>query len=109
VFELAGGAIADHKSCIPQSNREAAWHVTALHQWSAESEQPKSVDLGIEWVEEALNPVSVGGTFPSLLGGDEKPERVKGSYGENWERLRKLKKKYDPDGVFSNSFWPTED
>lgn len=28
------------------------------------------------------------------------------SYGENWPRLVELKKKYDPKGMFRNTFWP---
>lgn len=30
------------------------------------------------------------------------------SYGSNWDRLKDLKKKYDPTGLFRNSFWPLD-
>lgn len=28
------------------------------------------------------------------------------SFGENWPRLVELKQKYDPKGMFRNTFWP---
>jgi len=31
---------------------------------------------------------------------DEGEERVKATYGENFERLKEIKKKYDPDNLF---------
>jgi len=31
---------------------------------------------------------------------DEGQERVKGSYRENYDRLAKIKRKYDPDNFF---------
>lgn len=41
-----------------------------------------------------------------FLGRGEPPARVAASFGENWERLVALKKKYDPTGLFRNTFWP---
>jgi len=35
-------------------------------------------------------------------------DRVMGSYGDNWPRLCELKRKYDPTGLFNNSFWPLD-
>ena len=30
------------------------------------------------------------------------------SYGKNWARLAALKRKYDPDCFFRNTFWPLD-
>lgn len=30
------------------------------------------------------------------------------SFGANWDRLKELKKQYDPTGMFRNSFWPLD-
>jgi FAD/FMN-containing dehydrogenase len=40
------------------------------------------------------------GGYPSLLGPDE-PERVLPSYGPNASRLLEIKRRFDPDGVFT--------
>jgi hypothetical protein len=75
-----------------------------------------------------MKPVACGGAFPSVrqffmmqskssqlesrnaqfLGRHELPARVAASFGENWERLVALKKKYDPTGLFRNTFWPLD-
>jgi FAD/FMN-containing dehydrogenase len=48
---------------------------------------------------EALHPFSAGGAYVNMMM-DEGQERVKASYGQNYDRLVKIKAKYDPDNVF---------
>jgi hypothetical protein len=35
------------------------------------------------------------------------PEAVKGTYGENFDRLVAIKNKYDPDNFFKHTVWPS--
>ncbi|MCO5237892.1 MAG: FAD-binding protein [Chitinophagaceae bacterium] len=49
---------------------------------------------------EAVHPYSSGGAYPNFMM-DEGQERVRASYKGNYERLTKIKKKYDPDNFFS--------
>jgi len=48
----------------------------------------------------ALHPYSAGGAYVNFLMGDEGEERVKATYGDNYERLVAIKNKYDPDNLF---------
>lgn len=48
---------------------------------------------------EALHPYSSGGVYLNFIM-DEGQERIKASYGENYERLVQIKRKYDPDNFF---------
>ena len=48
---------------------------------------------------EALHPYSAGGAYVNMMM-DEGQERVRASYRENYDRLAKIKAKYDPENVF---------
>ncbi|KAF8058700.1 hypothetical protein FPV67DRAFT_1523428, partial [Lyophyllum atratum] len=107
LFELAGGAIADFEdNCVPKSQREAPFTIAALHQWEMDIDDDRCVDSAEEWIAGTLKPVHQGGPFPSFLGRHEPPERTKACFGANWDRLCEIKKLYDPQNLFRNSFWP---
>jgi FAD/FMN-containing dehydrogenase len=48
---------------------------------------------------EALHPYSAGGAYVNMMM-DEGQERVKASYGDNYERLTRIKAEYDPGNLF---------
>ncbi|KAL9712103.1 hypothetical protein Ac2012v2_005179 [Leucoagaricus gongylophorus] len=107
LFELAGGAIPDYEdTCIPKSQREASFTIAALHQWEMEIDDDRCKESAEEWIADTLQPVHVGGPFPSFLGRRESPNRVKACFGDNWKRLYEIKAEYDPDNVFKSTFWP---
>ena len=107
LFELAAGAVADtDNGVIPKAQREATFTIAALHQWEMDANDDRCIDSAEEWIARTLKPVHVGGPYPSFLGRHEIPERVKASYGTNWDRLVEVKKLYDPGNVFRNCFWP---
>lgn len=63
---------------------------------------PANKDKISSWTKEyweTLHPFSAGGAYLNFIG-DEGSDRVKASYGQNYERLVTLKKKYDPDNLF---------
>jgi hypothetical protein len=49
--------------------------------------------------QEALHPYSAGGAYVNMMM-DEGPQRVRASYGDNYERLARVKTAYDPENVF---------
>ncbi|KAJ7655549.1 hypothetical protein DFH06DRAFT_1269550 [Mycena polygramma] len=109
LFELAGGAIVDFENnCVPKSQREASFTIAALHQWEMTIDDDRCIDSAEEWIAGSLKSVQSGGPFPSFLGRHEPADRVVGCYGNNWDRLVEVKKKYDPKNVFRNSLWPLD-
>lgn len=74
-------------SCLPKSQRQAAFTVAALHQWDIDFEDPRCVEsaeevrvphtilfsvtfsqymMRIQWIAETLAPVTIGGPLPSV-------------------------------------------
>lgn len=73
-------------------NIVAAWNASEAN----ESEQH------MEWasrLQAAIQPFAESGVYTNFLG-DEEEERVRASYGVNYERLVALKNKYDPTNLF---------
>ena len=63
---------------------------------------PANAEKITRWAKdywEALHPYSSGGVYLNFIM-DEGQERIKASYGENYERLLEIKKKYDPENFF---------
>jgi FAD/FMN-containing dehydrogenase len=51
---------------------------------------------------QSLAPFALPGGYPNLLGPDDR-EQAAGAYGGNAARLRVLKRRFDPDGVFTSA------
>ncbi|TJW13278.1 MAG: FAD-binding oxidoreductase [Mesorhizobium sp.] len=49
---------------------------------------------------EAVHPFDLGGAYPNFMMDDEGDARLKAAYGDNYDRLATLKKKYDPTNLF---------
>jgi FAD/FMN-containing dehydrogenase len=79
--------------------RDAAFNVSVMANWT----DPAHDDEGIAWAREtaaAIEPWSVSGGYANYMQADEPLDRVRAAFGpENFERLRALKSRYDPDNV----------
>jgi FAD/FMN-containing dehydrogenase len=63
---------------------------------------PKNKETITNWTKEyfdALHPYSAGGAYVNFMM-EEGQERVRASFGENYDRLAAIKKKYDPTNFF---------
>jgi FAD/FMN-containing dehydrogenase len=99
VFQQVGGAIARvPRAATAYANRDAAYDTFPVSIWT----DPASDEANKAWAREmygTLRPFAMEGVYVNNLG-DEGDDRVKAAYGENYDRLVALKRKYDPDNLF---------
>jgi len=86
--------------------RDTAWNYRDA-QWAqvmvGVDPDPANKEKIISWTKsyyDALHPYSAGGAYVNFLMDDEGEERVKQTYGDNYQRLVEIKNKYDPDNFF---------
>jgi hypothetical protein len=87
------------------SNEETAWaHRDA--RWAqvivGVDPEPEKANEVTKWCKDYfddLKPHAMGGAYVNFMM-EEGQERIKSSYKENYERLRKIKAKYDPENFF---------
>jgi FAD/FMN-containing dehydrogenase len=79
--------------------RRAVWDFDVIGQWTDGAESARHVG----WVRALwgrLEPHLEDSGYVNHLAEDDRPEKVRASYGENYRRLRELKKVYDPTNLF---------
>ena len=79
--------------------REPLFDMNAIAQWT----DPSDSERCIAWVRgvwDKVEPLSAGSAYLNHLAGDDRPEKVRASYGVNYERLALVKAKYDPTNLF---------
>ena len=64
---------------------------------------PANAAILKEWAQaywRAVHPHNLPGAYANFMMDDEGEARVKAAYGDNYQRLAALKKKYDPGNLF---------
>ena len=80
-------------------HRDEGWNVFIPSLWS----DPADNDANIAWTREsfaALRPHFGTGRWLNYLGDDQAEDAIRAAYGPNYDRLRAVKRRYDPDNVF---------
>jgi FAD/FMN-containing dehydrogenase len=95
MYPIDGAAHDPAPADTPWAYRDANWgsvfagvdpdpaNVPAIRKWSVD-------------YQEALHPYSAGGAYLNMIM-DEGRDRVRASYGDNYDRLAEIKAKYDPE------------
>jgi FAD/FMN-containing dehydrogenase len=81
-------------------NRDARYVLGVKGMWAPGD--PAAGRFG-QWVRDAgarLRPWSTGATYINFQTADEGDDRVRATYGANYDRLVELKRRYDPDNLF---------
>jgi hypothetical protein len=99
VIHLAGelNERADDDGAV--GNRDARYMTAFAGQWPAGDPD----DEHVAWVREAwksVRPLSTGGNYLNFQTADEDEERVRATYGPNFDRLVEAKETYDPENLF---------
>ena len=79
-------------------NRNATFSPVIACHW----EDPRDTEANIAWVRDyaaALQPYSEAAGYINFMDGDDLP-RVAENYGPNYDRLRGIKARYDPQNLF---------
>jgi FAD/FMN-containing dehydrogenase len=66
-------------------------------------EDPAQDITNIEWARSAwqrMRSFSTGGTYINFLTEEEGDSRIRSAYGDNYERLASIKRRWDPDNFF---------
>jgi FAD/FMN-containing dehydrogenase len=100
-FLHLGGALNEHdEDDGAVGNREARYVMGTLGMWEPDELE---ADAYTQWIRDGwvkLRPFTTGRTYINFQTADEDDGRVRAAYGENFERLVAIKKKYDPDNLF---------
>jgi hypothetical protein len=98
-MQQMGGAIGDvGEDATPFGGRDTEFVYMAMGGW----ERGEDPTPHVEWTREtwrALRPDAVDGVYVNF-DSDDDAGRVRATYGDKYERLRRLKAKYDPGNLF---------
>jgi FAD/FMN-containing dehydrogenase len=109
MYPIDGAAHDAGSADTPWSYREANWASVFV----GVDPDPAKAEVIRTWAvdyHEALHPYSAGGAYVNMMM-DEGQDRVRASYRDNYERLSRIKRAYDPENVFrvNQNIRPTED
>ena len=84
-------------------NREARYVFGVKGMWEPDEPNAEGFRQWVRDMWEQLRPFSTGRTYINFQSADEGEERVRASYGANFDRLVEVKQTYDPDNVFRSN------
>ena len=98
MYPINGAAARVGKTETAWNYRNANWSQVMV----GVDPDPANKEKISKWAKDyfnALHPFSAGGAYVNFMM-DEGEERVKATYGDNYQRLAEIKAKYDPTNLF---------
>ena len=98
LYPLSGAASRVANDATAWANRDAKWSCVII----GVSPDPADNEKMTRWARDfwsAVHPYSSGGAYINFMM-DEGADRVRATYGKNYDRLAAIKAKYDPDNLF---------
>ena len=99
LYPIDGAASQIPAGATPWGHRDAVWAEVIV----GVDPDPANKDKITSWARkyyEAIHPYGTGGAYVNFLMGDEGEERVPETYAANYQRLKEVKRKYDPGNLF---------
>ena len=99
LYPINGVARKPKNDDTPWSHRDATWSEVIV----GVDPDPANTDHITAWAKsywEALHPYSAGGAYVNFMMDGEGEDRIRASYGDNYDRLARIKARYDPDNFF---------
>ena len=96
-LHMRGAAARTATEVTAFGNRRDQWDSDIISQWLDAADDDKNISWTRNFWKE-IEPLT-NGVYVNHLGSDDDP-RVANAYGPNFERLKAIKKKYDPDNFF---------
>ncbi|HEY7465978.1 MAG TPA: FAD-binding oxidoreductase, partial [Dehalococcoidia bacterium] len=93
-----GGAVARGGVNSSFAHREAPFLINVPGMWA----EPSQAEAEVKWVRDtaqALHPFAAAGLYLNFMDGDD-ADKVAAAYGPNYQRLREVKRRFDPENVF---------
>jgi FAD/FMN-containing dehydrogenase len=98
-FHMHGAAARVPPTDTAFAARRPQWDFDLIGQWKDAAESTTH----IAWVKSLwsrLEPHMLGTAYVNHLAADDRPEKVRASFGQNFDRLRQVKGVYDPTNLF---------
>jgi FAD/FMN-containing dehydrogenase len=96
-FHGAVTRVGATETAVP--HRDQGWNLLIPSVWT----DPAESEANIAWSRETLAAMRLhlgSGRWLNYLGDDQAEDAIRAAYGPNYERLREVKRRYDPDNVF---------
>jgi len=98
-FRIHGAAARVPSSETAFGLRGEQWDFNVISQWTEAAESERHT----AWTRQIwglIEPLVSGSAYINHIAGDDRPEKIRSSYGDNYEKLVALKNKYDPTNFF---------
>ena len=98
LYPINGKASTVKNTATPWSYRDAVWAAVM----AGVDPDPANNEKISKWAKDywtATHPYSAGGAYVNFLM-DEGEDRIRATYGNNYDRLARIKKRYDPTNFF---------
>jgi FAD/FMN-containing dehydrogenase len=96
---LGGATARPSPESTAYAHRDARFVMNAHARWESQADDERCIG----WARDVFNasaPFASGGVYVNFLTADE-GDRVRAAYGSNYRRLAQVKRRYDPNNLFS--------